>query len=157
MEEVYNIVRQEEDLVRNGTKGGEESPEVNAFAVQTTQSFRKEERDKTMFCKHCNRAGHTSDSCYGVIGYPEWWGDRPRSRTSSGRGRGRGGSNRVAGRGRGGTSFANAVRVNEPQGYESANYVVTDKDETALAGSVIRNGRRSKVFSTLENLTDSKN
>lgn len=90
MEEVYNIVRQEEDLVRNGSKSLEENPEVSAFAVNTTQQFRREEKEKSMFCKHCNRAGHSSDNCYGLIGYPEWWGDKPRSRTSTGRGRGRG-------------------------------------------------------------------
>lgn len=130
MEEVYNIVRQEEDLVRNGTRSIEESQEVNAFAV-TTNQFRREERDKTIFCKHCNRAGHSSDSFYAVIGYPEWWGDRPRSRTFSGRGRGRGGSNAVAGRGRGNT-FANAVHVNDQR--ESAHYVITDKDRDGVSG-----------------------
>lgn len=43
---------------------------------------------------------------------------------------GRGNSNGMARRGRGGsTSFANAVHVNEQAGYESANYMVTDKDK----------------------------
>jgi len=106
---------------------------VNAFAVQTTQQFRKEDKP-TMFCKHCNRAGHSSESCYGVIGYPEWWGDMPRSRTSSSRERGHGGHNGVAGRGRNNVSYANAVQVHEPVSYNSSYYVFTDRDRDGVSG-----------------------
>ncbi|XP_019096815.1 PREDICTED: uncharacterized protein LOC109131005 [Camelina sativa] len=131
MEEVYNIVRQEEDLVKNGTTNMEESSGATAFAIQTTPPYRREKKDKPVVCKHCNRVGHSSDSCYGVIGYPKWWGERPRSRTSTGRGRGCGVSNGGAGRGRG-VSFANAVHVAAPSNSASAHYVVTDNDRDAV-------------------------
>lgn len=75
LEEVYNIVRQEEDL----RASGEERPEVTSFDVQTRPRYRIDEKEKGILCKHCNRSGHSSDSCYAVIGFPEWWGDRPKS------------------------------------------------------------------------------
>ena len=40
---------------------------------------RRDRKDKTMVCSHCKRTGHESENCFGLIGYPEWWGDRPRS------------------------------------------------------------------------------
>lgn len=83
LEEVYNIVRQEEDLGQSAAKIPEENHEISAFAVQTKSHFRKDDKDKALFCKHCNRSGHASDSCYAAIGYPEWWGERPRTRTTA--------------------------------------------------------------------------
>lgn len=106
-----------------------------------------------MFCKLCNRAGHSSDSCYGVIGYPEWWGDRPRSRSTSSCGRGRGGSNRGAGKSRGSTSYVNAVGVNEPTGYAAANYVITDNDRDGVTGF---SDSQWKVIKNLLNANTSK-
>ncbi|VFQ69625.1 unnamed protein product [Cuscuta campestris] len=48
--------------------------------------------------KNCGQNGHEISGCFQIIGYPEWWGDRPRPQaTAYGRGRGGGG----AGRGRG--------------------------------------------------------
>ena len=31
-------------------------------------------------CSACGRAGHEASACFKVIGYPEWWGDRPKYR-----------------------------------------------------------------------------
>lgn len=137
LEEVYNIVRQEEDLIRNGTKVPEEQPEVSAFAVQMRSrsnqfQVRSDDKEKGVICKHCNRGGHASDSCYAVIGYPEWWGERPRSRSMEGRGRG--GVSFSGGRGRGVTAFANRVHVPNLNTTEEANYVVTDQDRDGVGG-----------------------
>ena len=129
LEEVYNIVRQEEDLGKSGVKTYEENQEISAFVAQTKPQFRRDEKDKALFCKHCNRSGHASETCYGVIGYPEWWGDRPRSRTGAVRGRG---GSTGTGRGRGGVSFANAVHIDAPA--MAANYVITDKDRDGVNG-----------------------
>ncbi|RVW23158.1 Retrovirus-related Pol polyprotein from transposon TNT 1-94 [Vitis vinifera] len=55
------------------------------------------------------------------IGYPEWWGDRPRTTTGG----------RSGGRGRGGTARANAVQTSGTDGGRS---VVTDSDRTGISG-----------------------
>lgn len=135
MEEVYNIVHQEEDLVRNGTKSVEDQQDVAAFGVQTRSLFRKEDRDKFVLCKHCNRALYSSDSCYAIIGYPEWWGDRPRSRSTQGCGRGGGGGiASMTRRGHGGVSYVNVVHVSAPVNSEHVNYLTTDKDRDRVTG-----------------------
>ncbi|RVW31122.1 hypothetical protein CK203_117311 [Vitis vinifera] len=46
-------------------------------------------KDKTVICSICKRKGHEADSCFQRIGYPKWWGDKPRT-TTSGRSGGRG-------------------------------------------------------------------
>lgn len=87
LEEVYNTVRQEEDLKIN-SKRNEEVPEVSAYAVHNKSRLpftKNEAHDKSIVCKHCQRSGHASEHCFAVIGYPEWWGERPRSRTTQGR------------------------------------------------------------------------
>lgn len=81
LEEVYNIMRQEEDMRSNG----EETSQVSAFVAQTRLRYRDDTRDKSVVCSLCNRTGHSSDKCYAVIGYPECWGDRPKTRTLPGK------------------------------------------------------------------------
>ena len=36
-------------------------------------------------CSHCNMTGHTRETCYKLVGYPEWWedGHRDGQRTGS--------------------------------------------------------------------------
>ena len=133
MEEVYNIVRQEEDMkLVNKIEDDDTTSAVTAFAVQTRGRGRGDDSNKSALCKHCNRTGHLSDSCFAVIGYPEWWGERPRARTTLGRGRG-GASPNGAGRGCGSVVYANAVEV-APKHTQQANYVVTDKDRDGVTG-----------------------
>lgn len=36
--------------------------------------------DANMTCTACGRLGHRATSCFCVVGYPEWWGTRPRTR-----------------------------------------------------------------------------
>ncbi|XP_025012810.1 uncharacterized protein LOC112534591 [Ricinus communis] len=92
----YSLMCQEE-RIRNVSKGKEIKSETVSFMVQT--------KDKSVVCTHCNREGHDAEGCFQLIGYPDWWGDRPktssRGRKNGGRGRGK-----FAGRGRAG------VRVN---------------------------------------------
>ncbi|CAL9218576.1 unnamed protein product, partial [Arabidopsis halleri] len=131
LEEVYNIVRQEEDF----RVQGDEAPPLTAFAVQANSQFHGDDKNKSFFCKLCNRPGHTADRCYAVIGYPEWWGDRPKGRTLQGRGRG--GSSSLNGRGRGNTlQVANRVYVPnlDNVGNEQANHVLTDADRDGAHG-----------------------
>lgn len=90
LEEVYNVGRQEEDLKIN-VRRSEEAAEVASYAIQARSRMslmRNEEHDQMTSCKHCQRTGHSLDSCFAVIGYPEWWGERPRSISMQGKGRG---------------------------------------------------------------------
>ena len=92
------------------TRAKEERSEPVAFAVRVAQGSH-DNRDKSfVLCTHCNKTGHKASSCFQLIGYPEWWGERPKATRNAGRGCGNsrqnGGNN---GRGRGGPTRANAA------------------------------------------------
>jgi hypothetical protein len=71
-------------------RGKEQQSEVMSFAVQAVKSRGKiDEKEKNDRCNHCNRTGHDVNNCFEVIGYPEWWSDRPR-RTGRGSANGKG-------------------------------------------------------------------
>lgn len=131
LEEVYNIVRQEEDMLNN-RQSREERPEVTAFATQSRPRFEPitEKFPNKKLCKHCNRGGHSPDNCFVIIGYPEWWGDIPKGQ--SGRGRGRVGPGFNGGQTRNQLTYANAVTTGSPS-IETANRVVTDRDRDAVS------------------------
>lgn len=38
--------------------------------------------DKAAVYSHCNREGHNLGTCFQLIEYPDYWGNRPRSSTS---------------------------------------------------------------------------
>ena len=44
-----------------------------------SQSSLQHGKDKTRICSNCKRSGHDANSCFALIGYPEWWRDRPRT------------------------------------------------------------------------------
>ncbi|KAJ1410810.1 Gag-polypeptide of LTR copia-type [Sesbania bispinosa] len=85
---IYSTLVQEE-RVKIMSRGKDERGEVMSFTVQAGFKSRSkyEGKDKNVVCGHCNCTGHESDSCFQLIGYPDWWGDRTRG---SGRGSGRG-------------------------------------------------------------------
>ncbi|XP_010468697.1 PREDICTED: uncharacterized protein LOC104748804 [Camelina sativa] len=130
MEEVYNVVRQEEDLRVNVHKG-EAVAEVSAYAAhQRPRSLSSPlPNDVAIVCKHCNRNGHSSDSCFAVVGYLEWWGDRPRSHLAPGKGRGSTPSPKPRS-----VSYANVVHVPPVAPEEHVNYVITEKDRDGVRG-----------------------
>jgi len=72
LNKVYSILIQEE-RVQTMARGKEDRGEVIAFIVRG----RVDGKDKTMICSHCKRSEHDANSCFALIGYPEWWGDRP--------------------------------------------------------------------------------
>ncbi|KAH9705236.1 retrovirus-related pol polyprotein from transposon RE1 [Citrus sinensis] len=79
----YAIVIQEEQ-VQSMTRAKEERSEPVAFAVQAAQGSH-DNRDKTsVLCTHCNKTGHEASSCFQLIGYPEWWGERPKATRNAG-------------------------------------------------------------------------
>ncbi|KAF7839822.1 retrovirus-related Pol polyprotein from transposon TNT 1-94 [Senna tora] len=88
LNKVYSILVQEE-RVRIIAREKEEGSDVVSSMALVTRT-----RDQKVVCTHCKKAGHESSSCFALIGYPEWWGDRSRGDgKSSGTGRGRGGKN----------------------------------------------------------------
>lgn len=60
------------------------------------------------FCTHCNREGHNEESCYQLIGFPDWWDEKKRG----GRGPGRGGKSSGARGGRGRRGVTSIARAN---------------------------------------------
>ncbi|KAH9781145.1 retrovirus-related pol polyprotein from transposon RE1 [Citrus sinensis] len=144
----YAIVIQEEQ-VQSMTRAKEERSKPVAFVVQAAQGSH-DNRDKTyVLCTHCNKTGHETSYCFQLIGYPEWWGERPKATRNAGRGhvnsRQNGGNN---GRGRGGTARANVAQVatgsNNPSG---------ELTESVASGL---NGLSSEQWNTLLNLLNSQ-
>ena len=94
------------------TRAKEERSEPVAFVVQAAQGSHNNRDKSFVLCTHCNKTGHKASSCFQLIGYPEWWGERPKAMRNAGRGRGNSrqnsGNNR---RGRGGLARANAAQV----------------------------------------------
>ncbi|VFQ73325.1 unnamed protein product [Cuscuta campestris] len=92
---VYSTVIQQEGIIKV-TQEEEKNPV--GFAV-----INNRDNNRDLKCKHCGQTGHEMSGCFQLIGYPEWWGDRPRFQTAR-RGAGRGGATRgrQGGRGSGG-------------------------------------------------------
>jgi hypothetical protein len=84
LNKVYSILIQEE-RVKAISRGKDEPGEVMAFVVHN----RGDGKDKNIVCSHCKCTGHEVDSCFALIGYPEWWGNRSRNEGENG-GRGKG-------------------------------------------------------------------
>ena len=112
----YSLMCQEE-RVRNISREKEINNEAASFVVQAKTGI----KDRSAVCKYCNREGHDADGCFQLIGYPDWWGDRPKM-SGSGRGRQIGGRGRgkMSGRGR------NGARVNAAQVIEEFTAATKD-------------------------------
>ncbi|WVZ13460.1 hypothetical protein V8G54_011026 [Vigna mungo] len=74
LNKVYSTLVQEE-RVHTVTLAKDEKREVMAFAVQGGSRYKDKIGGKENIgtCIHCNRPGHDSESCFQIIGYPEWW------------------------------------------------------------------------------------
>jgi hypothetical protein len=98
-----------------------------SFAVQAGgRNFRG---DKTVVCPNCSREGHGLDTYFQLIGYPDWWGNKPRSR-ATGRGSGRKRS------GEGGRDKGGVLRaiVTQTLAIRSGRRGATDSDRKGLSG-----------------------
>ena len=97
--EIYaKIVREEQHL--NLAKDREEQQTAVGFVAKTDAdqtSLRPNGGTRVPQCTHCGRRGHEKSCCWQVIGFPEWWEERPPNRGSDGGNRG--GSRGSRGRG----------------------------------------------------------
>ncbi|PNX95257.1 retrovirus-related Pol polyprotein from transposon TNT 1-94 [Trifolium pratense] len=150
---VYATLVQEE-RVKAISRGKEERGEVVGFSAQVRGRSKglTEVKDKDVECSNCKRSGHEADGCFQLIGYPEWWGDRPRGEEKfGGRGRGRHRGGSTYGRGRNdGNVRANAAHVN---GETSA--AMTLPNRNALSG--LNNDQWNTLVDLLNNCKDNVN
>lgn len=135
IDEVYQILVQDEDS-KGAARVLEERHETMAFAAQLPsrpQSFVSREERQKMLCTSCGRKGHLAENFFSTLGYPSWWGDRPRSKPAMSRGRS---SNSSQGRGSGrGFEMARAnVLTTQVTPGASANTIITEKDRVGLMG-----------------------
>ncbi|XP_010526766.2 PREDICTED: uncharacterized protein LOC104804236 [Tarenaya hassleriana] len=105
VEEAYLVVTQDE-ASKDSVSLSAAASDIATFSVGVESKPRPTPavKDKTVLCTNCGRSGHVVESCFQILGYPEWWGDRPRSRS----GRGRGSTSFSRGRG---TVPANSVQT----------------------------------------------
>lgn len=77
---VYSTLIQDERM-KAIIRTKEEQGEVMGLAVQTNikPKGRGDGKDKNALCSHCNKTGHDATGCFQLIGYPDWWGDRPQN------------------------------------------------------------------------------
>ena len=102
----YQILAQEERL--RGTRASHMASPGDAltFKVDARQKIRAP--TDSLLCSHCHLEGHDIAGCFELIGYPEWWADRPRGRRGGATTRGG-----RAGRGRGGGRGVPQARANK--------------------------------------------
>lgn len=86
-------------------------------------------RDPSRKCSTCGRTGHEAASCFKVVGYPEWWGDRPRNRNDS-----RSSQGSYAGRGRGNNLRANITQIVNANSATVGSSEITENDRQGLLG-----------------------
>ncbi|XP_056846267.1 uncharacterized protein LOC130497478 [Raphanus sativus] len=132
LDEAYSVLLQDEDS-KHTSRAMEERVETMAHAVRTTSasssgSFISREEHMKLLCSSCNRKGHLAANCFRSLGYPEWWGDRPRARLQTS---GRGTSTPVSRQQSAAPARANAITLPQPQ--HSAN-LITSEDRVGLTG-----------------------
>ncbi|XP_010513329.1 PREDICTED: uncharacterized protein LOC104789305 [Camelina sativa] len=132
MNQVYSKVKSVE-RVNTVMRGREQENTQVAFAVRGGQHTSGKEEKGKMVCSVCKKSGHTADTCFQVIGYPEWWSERPRGIGSFARGGGRQGT----GRGRGGMARANVMVAQD--GAESS----VEAERSGYTGLKTSNGGHS--------------
>lgn len=87
---VYAMIVQEE---RHHTIAWTRDKRAKAVGFSTqvgTKGAAVRAKKKLGTCGHCGRTGHEATKCFQVIGYPDWWVDRPKE-NGRGHNKGRGG------------------------------------------------------------------
>lgn len=76
LNQAYAIIAQER-CVRNMTREKEQRSEAMSFAVNSRGKMENKEK-KDEVCSYWKWTGHSVEGCIELIGYPDWWGDRPK-------------------------------------------------------------------------------
>ncbi|KAL0404418.1 UNVERIFIED_CONTAM: hypothetical protein Sradi_2082600 [Sesamum radiatum] len=103
----YTLIIQEERH-QNLTRTRDVRTEAVSFVVQGPKSVPSGTPNNV--CKNCGKSGHEINSCFKIIGYPEWWSTR------RGKGSGHGRNTNSIGRGKGTNAVANAVQTSAATG-----------------------------------------
>ena len=88
--EIYAKVVQEEQRL-NSAKDRETQQTAVGFVAKTETDqtrLRQDNGRKVPQCTHCGRRGHEKSGCCQLIGFPDWWEERPPNRGSEGGNRG---------------------------------------------------------------------
>ncbi|XP_020869010.1 uncharacterized protein LOC110224991 [Arabidopsis lyrata subsp. lyrata] len=141
LDEAYQVVTQDEELKRS-SRLLEECNEGASFAVQTLSRPQQQSvlRDPSAVCTSCGRTGHFAENCFRKIGYPWWWGDRPRSKTPNTQQGASGSSNgdrRVATMTQAAPKRSEPAQVNQVVTSTppfAANSVITEADRVGVTG-----------------------
>lgn len=88
--EIYaKVVREEQHL--NSAKDRESQQTAVGFVAKTEAdqtSSQPSSGRRVLQCTHCGRRGHEKSGCWRVVGFPDWWEERPPNRGSEGGNRG---------------------------------------------------------------------
>ncbi|CAA7053596.1 unnamed protein product [Microthlaspi erraticum] len=149
MNQTYAKVKSVE-RVQTVVRGREQQGAQMAFAVRSGNMNIGGEDKSKLFCTECKKTGHVAETCFQVVGYPPWWGERARGGTgrggdqsfSSRGGFGRGGGR--GGRGRGVFVGARAHAVTTQESGESSN----DAERNGFTG--LTNEKWSKLIKILD-------
>lgn len=133
----YSALLQDEDS-KHTTRVLDGKVETMAHAVRTnhqpssspssSNSFISKEERMKLTCTSCGRKGHLASNCFRTLGYPEWWGDRPRARLSSATGRGTNTTQRSS------TDLARANVVSLTPQLQHSGSTITSSDRIGLTG-----------------------
>ncbi|VFQ91054.1 unnamed protein product [Cuscuta campestris] len=150
---VYSTIIQQEGVLKVTTQEEEKNPVSFAVVGRTDRDRANRDITRDVRCKHCGVTGHEISGCFQLIGYPEWWGDRPRGQIG---GRGGGRNGRGGGR-QGGRTGTPGGRNNRTTG-TGAGFGATTTAHTARAekGKGDNEGFTSEQWSTLMNLLKEK-
>jgi len=136
LEEAYNTLIQDEESKLLG-RMNEERNDAASFAVQTSSRPRSSNENRGSYdnrgCSNCGRKGHTSENCFRLIGYPEWYEEKQKNRMGSSRG------NSASGASRGSTGQGTVTHGRgNGSGRESAqpNHVVAQSNHVLVCFSI---------------------
>ena len=104
---VYSTMVQEERMkMITRTKEEREAVSVMGLSVQIGYKKKGRTESKQLLCSHCGRLGHDVKGCFQLVGYPEWWNDRPRNEGTNNKS-----TQKQGARGRSGVMRANTAHV----------------------------------------------
>ena len=74
------LIMMQEERGRTMARAVDERRDVIVLVAHTPYRGKGhgERRETNQVCYHYNRTRHESNDCFQVIGYPKWWGDKPR-------------------------------------------------------------------------------